>query len=100
MPIYPDDTFPLWTFGYREKPTSDDPKKITTTRGRTAEEAWEGILIMGGSNPFFKEPEKVGIATTVSIQDKNGYARLHDYDWLHDAPLWLKRKEGRHDLIW
>lgn len=97
MPIEPTDIFPLWSFGYTATPENDDSKKIFTTRGRTADEAWYYLKEI---TTAFKEPEKVGLLATVSIQDMVNYSRIHRYHWFIDAPLWLKQREGRHDLIW
>jgi hypothetical protein len=97
MPIEPTDTFPLWSFGYATTPENDDPQKVFTTRGRTAEEAWYCLREITAA---FREPEKVSLLGTVSIQDMVSYSRIHQYHWFTDAPLWLKLIEERHDLIW
>lgn len=97
MPITKDDTFPLWTFGYMHPPDVDKPFKQITSRGRTWEEAWTCIQRI---NQSFLEPEKVGLADRVLLAVKEDYSETHPYDWLHDAPLWLKVREGAHELIW
>lgn len=97
MAINKDDTFPLWSFGYIEPPESDKPNKIMTSRGRTWKEAWTCIQQIGRS---FQEPRKVGLLAVVAIESKDQYSQTHPYDWLHDAPLWLKQLEGDHSSIW
>ena len=97
MPLNKDDVFPLWSFGYM-KPPIHDRNKTMTSRGRTWQEAWHCIQYVNG--PCFLEPEKVGVANIVRLEDKEGYDQTHKFDWLHDAPLWLKIAEGAHDRIW
>ena len=97
MPIEPNDTFPLWTFVYAHPPVADQPHKQVTARGRNHHEAW---ICIQHINQSFLEPEKVGLANRVSFAAHKDYSRTHPYDWLHDAPLWLKMQEGAHELIW
>jgi hypothetical protein len=97
MLINEEDTFPLWSFGYAKVPVYDRPNKIMTSRGRTWQEAWTCVQQIGRS---FEEPEKVGLLATVAIQHKNEYSKTHPYDWLHDAPLWIKQAAGAHASIW
>lgn len=97
MPILETDTFPLWSFGYMYTPNHDKPNKVMTSRGRTWQEAWYCVQTMGRS---FLEPEKVGVCASVCIQHKLDYDKTHTYDWLNDAPEWLKRMEGAYHLIW
>jgi hypothetical protein len=97
MPLNKDDVFPLWSFGYRETPIHDR-NKTATTRGRTAQEAWQCVQYVSG--PYFLEPEKVGVANQVRLEDKKNYDQSHKFDWLHEPPLWLKLAEGAHDQIW
>lgn len=89
------DTFPLWSFGYMVPPITDR-KRTMTSRGRTWREALHQIQ---GESPFL-EPEKVGLMIFVRLSDKLGYDTTHPYNWLHDAPLWLKIQEGATDKIW
>lgn len=97
MALNKDDTFPLWSFVYASTPMHDKPDKVMTSRGRTWQEAWNCIQKIGRS---FLEPEKVGLCGVVCISHKKDYDRTHPYNWLHDAPLWLKMQEGAHEQIW
>lgn len=96
MAIEKSDTFPLWSFGYMHPPVYDK-NKVMTSRERTWEEAWICIQLIGRS---FMESEKVGVIASVRLKDKENYCKTHPYDWLHDAPLWLKQQEGEHASIW
>lgn len=97
MNIKNTDTFPLWSFGYMTKPDFDTPTKVITSRGRTWQEAWTCIQQI---NQSFLEPKKVGLRGTVAMIDKEDYSSSHKYDWLHDAPLWLKQQQGAFSKIW
>jgi hypothetical protein len=96
MPISNNDIFPLWSFRYMETPEFDK-KKMITARGRTWQEAW---ICVQSINHSFMEPNKVGVMAAVLISEKEAYTKTHHYDWLHEAPLWLKIQEERTDLIW
>lgn len=91
------DEFPLWSFGYKEEPKIDNPKKIVTSRGRTRDEAW---FYIQQRLRYFQEPEKVDLLPAVSLEHKRRYDNAHKYKWLRDAPLWLKQHTGQTDLIW
>jgi len=96
--IRQNDTFPLWSFGYRELPTDpNEMGKVMTSRGRTPNEAWICIQDYGRS---FREPSKTALIAVVSLIHKDEYDKTHPYNWLHDAPAWLKRSTGQYDLIW
>ena len=96
MTLNSNDTYPLWSFGYRSPPDHDEVK-VMTSRGRTWQEAWTCVQEV---NCSFLEPEKMGLIGTVRIVDREDYSFTHQYDWFHEAPLWLKIREGVPDQIW